>query len=350
MKTWYRIRAARKTAKLLIYDQIGAWGISSKDLLAQLAALGDAALTVRINSPGGDVFDALAIYNALSRHPGKVTAQIDALCASAATLVALAADEVRMADNALFMIHDPWTVSTGNSAKLLKQADVLDTMAEQIVGIYARKTGAAPAELRDWMHAETWYTAEQALAAGFIDAIDAPLRLAALITHPLTAFKNPPLEMLLMTDETPMPAAPDVPETPTTPEPATVAEPPLVGLDPVLVSQLCLSAKEPDLIPQLLKAGIQTEAGVRNALAAAKAVRDICALAKMPQLADGLIASGASPEQAKLVTWDAMVARSEATPIDSAAPDRQTLTRAAFNNLNPQARAVFVRAGGQLTD
>lgn len=341
MKTWYRIRAARKTAELLIYDQIGAWGISSKDLLAQLAALGDAALTVRINSPGGDVFDALAIYNALSRHPGKVTAQIDALCASAATCVALAADEVRMADNALFMIHEPWTVSTGNSAELLKQADVLNTTAEQLVGIYARKTGAGQAELRDWMRAETWYTADQALAAGFIDAIDEPLRLAALITHPLTAFKNPPLEPLPMTDEN---LAPDTPDA----EPAV--ESPPAPLDPVIVSQLCLSAKEPDLIPQLLKSGIQTEAGVQCAIRAAQTIREICAVAKTPQLSDGLIASGASPEQAKLVTWDALVARSEATPIDSAAPDRQTLTRAAFNNLNPQARAVFVRSGGQLTD
>jgi len=72
MKTWYRLRAARKTAELLIYEEIGAWGINSKTLLEQLTALGEAALTVRINSPGGDVFDALAIHNALVRHPGRV--------------------------------------------------------------------------------------------------------------------------------------------------------------------------------------------------------------------------------------------------------------------------------------
>lgn len=349
MKTWYRIRAARKTAKLLIYDQIGAWGISSKDLLAQLAALGDAALTVRINSPGGDVFDALAIYNALSRHPGKVTAQIDALCASAATLVALAADEVRMADNALFMIHDPWTVSTGNSAKLLKQADVLDTMAEQIVGIYARKTGADPADLRAWMRAETWYTAEQALAAGFIDAIDEPLKLAALISHDLSIFNHPPLEQPLMTDETMPPNTPDVPETPATPEPAAPETPVPDALNPVTLSQMCIKGGEPDLIPLLLQT-LHTPEQVQARIDQAGEIRQICALAKMPQLADGLIASGASPEQAKLVTWDALVARSDATPIDSAAPERKTLNRAAFNNLNPQARADFIRAGGQLTD
>lgn len=352
MKTWFRLRAARKTAELLIYAEIGAWGINSKDLLAQLTALGDAALTVRINSPGGDVFDALAIYNALIRHPARVTVHIDALCASAATLVALAADEVRMADNAQFMVHEPWTVAMGNNAELLKQADLLDSVAEQIVTIYARKTGADPADIRDWMRAETWYTAEQALAAGFIDAIDEPLKMAALMIHDLSRFKNRPSEILPMTDETVIPETPEIPDTPATPDTPDTPETPEAPqtLDPVIVSQLCLAAQEPDLIPLLLKVRVTTETGVKTALASAKAIREICAVAKTPELADGLIASGSSPEQAKLVTWDTLVARSEQQPIDNAAPERKTLTRARFESLTPQARAEFIRAGGRVND
>ena len=350
MKTWYRLRAARQTAELFLYDEIGGWGINSKDLITQLDDLGTiTALTVRINSPGGDVFDALAIHNALNRHPARVTVCIDALCASAATLVALAADEVRMADNAMFMIHEPWTVAMGNSADLLKQSDLLDTVAEQIVNIYARKTGAEPTEVRDWMRTETWYTAEQALAAGFIDAIDEPLKLAALIRHPLTAFKHPPETPMALDAVTPetiavpeTPDAPDVPETPPAP----------VALDPVIVSQLCLTANEPALIPHLLKAGIKTEGGVRNALASAQAVRKICAIAKTPELADGLIASGASPDQAKLITWNTLAARDEAAPVDPTPPlsSARAATRAQFDALTPAQRRDHLAAGGRVSD
>jgi len=226
-KPWYRLRAARKTAELLLYQEIGLGGQTSKDLVERLDALGALdEITVRINSPGGDVFDALAIHQTLSRHPARVVVTVDALCASAATLVALAGDEIRMAENALWMIHEPWTVAMGNSADLLKQSDLLDTVAEQIVSIYVRRTGLTGEEIRDLMRAETWYTAAQALAAGFVDAIDAPLRLAALIRHPLNRFHNLPKEKMTMTET----ALPDLEITevrdPTpTPEPIPEPEP-----------------------------------------------------------------------------------------------------------------------------
>lgn len=355
MKTWYRLRAARKSAELLLYEEIGAFGVSSKYLVAQLESLGEITdLTVRINSPGGDVFDALAIHNALSRHPARVVACIDALCASAATLVALSSDEVRMADNGQFMIHEPWTVAMGNSAELLKQSDLLDTIAQQIVGIYTRKTGADPDTVREWMRAETWYTAEQALAAGFVDVIDEPFRLAALISHSLTQFRNRPLEKLPMTDETTVAATPDipVPAPDPTPEPTQepAPEPVSDAADQVAISQMCLEQKEPGLIPLLLASRLNA-AQVQARIDTAREIRQICARVHLPELADGLISSGQSAEQAKVITWNALAARSEQNPVDGTPPDRKTaITRATLETLTPQARAEFFRAGGRVTD
>lgn len=309
MKTWYRLRAARKSAELLLYEEIGAFGVSSKYLVAQLESLGEITdLTVRINSPGGDVFDALAIHNALSRHPARVVACIDALCASAATLVALAADEVRMADNGMFMIHEPWTVSMGNSAELLKKSDLLDTIAQQIVGIYTRKTGADPDTVREWMRAETWYTAEQALAAGFVDVIDEPMKMAALISHNLSQFKNFHSEKLPMTDQTPELEAP-------TPDP--IPEPD--ALPAPTIARMCNTAKLAVLTPVFLSEP-HTEAQVKARLKRAAAVRQICAAARQPEKADALILADADEITAKAACWDALIARSEAALIDNSLP------------------------------
>jgi len=316
MKTWYRLRAARKTAELLIYDEIGAWGKTSTSLLNELAALGDlSTINVRINSPGGDIFEAWAMHNALTRHPAQVITHIDGLCASAATFVALAGDEVRMADNAMFMIHEPWTVAGGDAEVMQKQADLLDTLAEQIVNLYARKTGADPASIREWMQAETWYTAEQALAAGFIDAVDVPLKMAAMATqHDISRFKNSPsisLESAMSEIETPDIVV-DAPPPPPIPDATRY-------LDGVTTSRLCLAAGEAGLIPILLAMQV-TEDDVKARIARATAVRQICAIAKQPELAAGLIANDADETAAKSATWAALVARDEAAPVDTAPP------------------------------
>jgi ATP-dependent protease ClpP protease subunit len=353
MKTWYRLRATRKTAELRLYDEIGAWGVNSKTLLADLDALGAIdTLTVRINSPGGDVFDALAIHNALHRHAARVTVCIDALCASAATLVALAGDEVRMADNALFMIHEPWTVAQGNSADLLKQSDLLDTVAEQIVTIYARKTGWPADEIRELMREETWYTAEQALSIGFIDAIDEPLRLAALIHHhPLYLSHRKDLAM----SDPVIPETLDTPIPEPTPEPTPVVPPPTPeppAAEPLAILRACTAVNEPKLAEALLASGPYTEAQVKARVAQAAVVRAVCAIARVPELADALIAAGADENAAKVATWNALAERSAAHPIDAAPPlpTRTVVTRAQFDAMTPADRAAALKAGLRITD
>ena len=158
---------------LYVYDVIDSWwGASAADLIAGLADAGDRTVHLHINSPGGDVFEARAMKAALAAHPGKVISHIDGIAASAATDLALAANEVRISDGGLWMIHNSWTLAYGNKTELRDTANLLDKIDGTIAAAYVSKTGKALADVQAWMDAETWFTAEEAQAEGFVDFID----------------------------------------------------------------------------------------------------------------------------------------------------------------------------------
>ena len=128
-RRWYEFRAQAEGAEIVIYDEIGAFGIPAKAFLDELKALGPVAeLTVRINSPGGSVFDGVAIYNALKRHDAAVTVWIDGIAASIASMIAMAGDEVVMPENAMLMLHDPSGLVCGTAADMRAMAEALDRM------------------------------------------------------------------------------------------------------------------------------------------------------------------------------------------------------------------------------
>lgn len=162
-------------AEILIYSDIGPeeWGgVSAKAIKAQLDTMQDAGeITVRINSPGGDVFDGFAIYNLLSQHPAKIHVKVDGWAASAASVIAMAGDTVEMAANALMMIHNPWTMAIGDSASMLKTAALLDQIKSSIVTTYKSKTTLECDDIASLMDAETWFDAQGAVDAGFASAI-----------------------------------------------------------------------------------------------------------------------------------------------------------------------------------
>ena len=157
--------------ELWIYDTIGegffSAGVTAKAVRDDLAKMDTKQrLTVRINSPGGDVFEAVAINALLSEWKGGVDVQVDGLAASAASYIATVGDKVTMAEGSMLMIHDPWTVAVGNAEEMQRAADTLDKIADNLVGAYSRKSGLASAEVRDIMRAETWLTADEAVAKG----------------------------------------------------------------------------------------------------------------------------------------------------------------------------------------
>jgi ATP-dependent Clp protease protease subunit len=169
-----RMEAGATEGHVYINDVIDSyWGASAAALVTALAGLGDTAVAhVHINSPGGDVFEARAMAAALVAHPADVICHIDGVCASAATYVALAGNQVRMTDGGLFMVHNSWTFAYGNKSELRDTADLLDKIDGTISADYMRKTGASAEQVATWMDATTWFTAQEALDAKFVDVID----------------------------------------------------------------------------------------------------------------------------------------------------------------------------------
>ena len=168
----YEIKSENDSADIYLYDAIGGWfGIVAEDFVRDLAEVDAKTINLHINSPGGDVFDARAIHSAIRNHPAHVTAHIDGLAASAATYVALAADTVKMAEGSFFMIHNAWTLALGDKNDMIETAALLEKIDQTISKDYQNKTGLDADNINDFMDAESWFTAYEALEHGFIDEI-----------------------------------------------------------------------------------------------------------------------------------------------------------------------------------
>ena len=179
---WYSITNEATTegditrAKVNIFDAIGGWwGVSAAEFVEQLDSLDVDELEVHVNSPGGAVWDGIAIMNALKAHRAKVVVIVDGLAASAASIVAMAGDEVVMAEGSQMMIHQASGGVWGNADYIRDMAAILDKIDNNLAGIYARRTGATRASWLDLMRAETWYNADEAVEAGLADRADSSL-------------------------------------------------------------------------------------------------------------------------------------------------------------------------------
>ncbi|MDP2377776.1 head maturation protease, ClpP-related [Reyranella sp.] len=165
------------TTDILLYDEIGWYGVTAKEFIAALATITTPNICVRINSPGGDVFDGLAIYNALKSHKGNVVCVVDGLAASAASFIAMAGTTVSIHESAMLMIHRAWGFAIGNEADMTEMAKVLAKIDGQLAGIYAKQTGKKAEEMLALMAGDsdgTWFTAQEAADGGFVDEIIDP--------------------------------------------------------------------------------------------------------------------------------------------------------------------------------
>lgn len=200
-----------------VYDVIVAsdadadWfgGVSAQAVTRAIRAAGDADIALRINSPGGDVFAGVAMAQAIREHKGKVTAHVDGYAASAASLLVAAADEAVIAPAGMVMIHKAWTISMGNADDMMATAGLLEQIDGQLVGAYREKAG----DDRDWaalMAAETWFTADEAIAAGLVDRVAERAIKASAMAFDLSAYANAPA--LIADDPAPAPVAEAVPD------------------------------------------------------------------------------------------------------------------------------------------
>ena len=199
MRNWYALtpKPSVSETEISIFDEIGMYGVSAKQFITDLKSIpATDRIVLKIHSPGGEVFDGNAIFNALQRR-GNVEVQIEGLAASMATVISLAGMPVKMAANGFYMIHNPWGVAMGDAAELRDQAQLLDKIRSNMVGAYAAKSGQSAEQIQAWMDSETWFTAEEALSAGFVDEITDTLSLAASSNKfaRMAKFKNAPANL-----------------------------------------------------------------------------------------------------------------------------------------------------------
>jgi ATP-dependent protease ClpP protease subunit len=169
-RSWFRlVNHDNGAPELHIYDEIGFWGVCAEDFVATLNEIRAPELTLRINSPGGEVFEGLVIYNALLDHPSVVNVVVDGMAASAASFVAQAGDHVTMNRGAQMMIHDASGICIGNAGDMDTMRDLLDKLSGEIAGIYAARAGGDREEWRERMRGEMWLTASEAVDTGLAD-------------------------------------------------------------------------------------------------------------------------------------------------------------------------------------
>ena len=333
MRSWYAIRARAGGAEIAIYDEIGAYGVSAKGFLAELGALPDGTpIDLRLNSPGGSVFDAVAIHNALKRHEGPVTVWIDGIAASAASYVAMAGDEIVMPENAFLMIHDPAGLVVGTAEDMRAMAEALDKVKGSLLAGYAAKSGRAAEEIGLLMAAETWLDAKDALELGLVDRLAEPVRIAAAFD--IGRFRNAPPALVEVVEAVPAAEATGADAASDSEEagigqadgeaasgagadaPGPVEERDAVEDDAAEASaeRHVGNADMPGSDPPDACAGPAgpSAATVRaEAIAHARAVVDLCRLAGLPQMAGGFLEKDASLDEVRAAL---LAAKAEAEP------------------------------------
>jgi ATP-dependent protease ClpP protease subunit len=324
-KTWYALQASgeatERVIEVFVYGEIGAWGITANQFVQDLRALDDGVSPViaAFNSIGGDLFDGLAMHNALSRLGERCTGRIDALAASAASVAVCGAHRVVIAANAMLMIHNPYTYAGGGAEDFRRVADVLDQTLEAIIAAYkAKAPDIDDAELRRMVDAETWLTANEAVALGLADEVGDGIKVKACLGQGavLQRFQHAPVELVAQLDEPPEPD----PE----PEPVDPPQvPPVVNSAKLalMITQRCTTAGISNLVESLLSSTqLESEEVVLAGLARAKAVNDLCVAARLPEFSAEYVAAGLDAAAVRARLFDKIVTSGKGFEIDNSLP------------------------------
>jgi ATP-dependent protease ClpP protease subunit len=308
-KNWYFLQASTEAEQpvieVYVYGEIGGWGITANQFVRDLRALDDGTspIVVAFNSIGGDLFDGLAMHNALSRLGERCTARVDALAASAASIAVCGAHRVVIASNAMLMIHNPWTYSSGDADDFRRVADVLDQTLEAIIAAYKSKAPAIDdGELRRLVNAETWLTAAEAVALGLADEIGNGIEVKACIGEGavLHRYQHAPEGLLAQLDEPSEPPTQDDP-------PAPESDSTRLAL---MITQGCTSAGISNLIePLIARTKLADEATVQKALTQAKAIKDLCVAARLPELVEEYVRAELDPEAVRARLFDKLTGK-----------------------------------------
>jgi ATP-dependent protease ClpP protease subunit len=324
--------------------------ITQTAVVEALAEVGrETDITVHLNSGGGVATEGAAIHATLAAHKGRVELIVEGWAASAASLIAMAADTVKMAKGSVMMIHDPSGLAWGTSDALRKGAEALDALGDAYAGVYADRCGMKPKDVRDIMKAETWYRPEEAVAAGFADAVldsESPeptafsgIRAYARVPKEIVAKARgwnsratmaalpaatgqKEIDMTEKTEADELAAEEIEKKAKAEAEAKAKAEAEAAALaakpaDPAAIAEACQTAGFPVLTAALLKSPV-TMADVEVRIATAKTITEVAKTVGVPAMAGDLITMGASEEDARKVLFGAKAAKDEANPNDTA--------------------------------
>lgn len=207
----FSARVVNNVATIDLYDEIGPWGVTAKAFKEKLDTISAEEITLNINSPGGSVFDGIAMYNDLVEHGAVINVSVRGLAASAASFIAMAGDNIEIADHAFFMIHNAWAFAMGDADEMAKIAKTLSKIDAQLAGIYANKTGISVKEIREMMAEETWLDSGDAVKRGFADSVSSDEEAEATARFDVSSFSNAPRALLRPLAQKVQPAANSAP-------------------------------------------------------------------------------------------------------------------------------------------
>ena len=321
MQTWYNLKAdAGKTPVLSIFDDIGAYGVSAKNFLNDLRSVTGDEVAVEINSPGGDFFAGLAIYNGLRASGKKITVKVLGLAASAASLVAMAGDTIEMAENSFLMMHKTLTRMFANADAMREAAELLDKFDAGLVSIYAKRTGKSAEEIIALLESETWMSAQEAFDAGFATSVTAALAVKASYSED----RLPENVRLAFKAQAPTTDASAPAEAPG--EALEVVEAPAPVFGETLASYAQAVANAAGLGQYAAMWGADPAlCNAEQVTARAELAREVhalCVLAKRPEMADKFIKAATPLQDVRAEIFAALEADYE--HVDTAPPAKQT--------------------------
>ncbi|WP_454752074.1 head maturation protease, ClpP-related [Cupriavidus necator] len=323
MRNWYNFQNATdgaEAAEVSIFDEIGYWGVTAKDFIADLRKVEAKTINLSINSPGGSVFDGLAIYNALRASGKTINVRVIGIAASIASVIAMAGDKITMPENTFMMVHNPWTFAYGNADELRDLADTLEKIGSSLVATYVARTGKSEQEIKDLLAAESYLTATEAKDLGFADEVEPALKVSAsfeldrLPEHVKAVFKA------AQTPEAKVDPAPE-PNQGTQETTATFAD---------QVTALAEQAGLAEFAPVwALDQGLGTVEAVTAAINDAREIKALCAVAKKPDAAAQFIKARTSTADVRAKLCTMLAEADEQQHIDTAPKGKSTATNPA---------------------
>ncbi|MQR02331.1 head maturation protease, ClpP-related [Glaciimonas soli] len=303
MRTWYAFNnAVTDTADISIFDEIGMWGVTAKDFINDLNKVSAKAITLSINSPGGSVFDALAIFNALKTSGKEVTVRVMGVAASAASYIAMAGNKIVMPENTFMFLHNPIAGIYGNAEAMRDTADVLDKIGASLTATYVTRSGKSEEEVKAILAAESYLTAAECVEMGFADVIE-----PAITAQASFAQERLPENVRAIF----MQAKQNV---------SVVATPPTPAMP--FVEQIHALASAAGFVTHAahwaLDASVDTLAKVQAIIAVASEIKALCILAKQPDTADQLIRANKTVDEVRTHLCTVLAVADERTNIDTA--------------------------------